>query len=445
MQNVGFTILPIPGNHDYSDALDAETLSPALELISDFLPVGFLDLWDALVELRARDEGYRKDCLTGINIDFGAVNRFRSWQRAHFFANWTEGCAYHYHESYLKPQKSLHCLLVDSQDLDVNEPWWALGGIIANNGLFMGDESLRYARGFVSHTQLGEINELIRNLYPSEKFMLSAHNWINYFVSISMPSAEQQLVMIILGLYRQFGADGSHVPDGGLEGNSLRAKLFKLLLRLAILPKEELKQFTDAVATKYGGYGAFDYDSYSYLYGQAEFSNQRLSNPKLKDYDHDLHKIRNEEDLFSILDHCNIFLVGHRHKYWFWEDLRIALRAQLDHINNSITPYIILRSQLEKSEIIEFLHEIGFFMANYYDSNINGIKIELIELLAEKVMQSDLSYNVNAKYQELVEKELDYYCESHCSNKEGNLGWLEICLDLRTSEVTIEKRGISNS
>ena len=440
LQNAGLTVLPVPGNHDYSTALDAHTISPALETLSDFFPIGFLDTWEAIIEWLAEDRGYRKDCITGMNVDSGAVTRFRDWQREHFLTNWSEGHAYHYCESYFKPQQKLHCLLMDSQDLDVNPPWWAMGGVLANTGLFMNDECFRFAQGYMNGDQLHEINELIDILPPEDRPMLCVHNWINYYVPIIPPNAEQQLAVMVLNLFQQYGPDGSDVPNEGPPGNRLRVELFKLLLRTAILPERELEQFTDAVSALYGGYGAFSYDYYRHLYGQTEFQVNRIPNPKVNDYDHDTHEIINEGSLFPGLDRSAMLLAGHRHK-WYWEDLQPLLRPKLQRIQSSMFPHIRLQSETNVHELRSFLRGIGFFHANY-GSYINNIKEELIEALAKKVKDADLHYDVDAKYQELTDKSLDYYCESGPSNKEESLGWLEIHIDLRTGELSIEKREV---
>lgn len=428
----GFLVLSVAGNHDYSDALNVAEISPMLLVV----PV-IREIFMGLVAWMASERGYRWDRITGLNLDGGAVDRFREWQRDNFLPNWSEGRVYLHQESYLKPQRSIRLTLLDNQDLKSDPPWWA-HALLVEKGMFLHNEDMRYALGYVWDQQVQEVNDCVLKTLPGNLVVLCTHNWMDYHVRWVQPNAEQQLTTYVLDLAQTYHYDGGQVPDEGLYANSIRSKLFKLVIRNALLPAEELKAFCDALAQIYGGYGAFDYDTYAHLYGEREFPVKRGSNPT-KDGEHDTHAITNEGSLFRPLDKSHLLLVGHRHA-WTSHQLLSELRAGLEHVRDELVKYIPLQNETSKERIEEFLLGIKYFRRTYTGQGgyINIIKHKLIKAIAELVVSCDLVFDAQAMYERLAPDTMRYYIESGPSTRE--VRWLELSIDLRTGAV--EKKDI---
>lgn len=437
--NNGFTVLPVPGNHDYSSALNASKIAPLLMSV----PI-IRELFAVIVDKLASDRGYRRDKITGINISGGAVSRFREWQRSTFLPDWSEGHIYHYKEEHPKPLKSLNFILLDNQDLNSDAPTWA-NALLVSKGMFLHNEEFRAAKGYVNKDQIKELAALLANTDSSDYLIMCTHYWIDYYLENYYKSPDQELTIYILTLMQQYGGNGSKVPVSG--PSSIQEDLFELFARTAyVIPSYgELMIFRKAVTGIFPPKPPTSPKPPKYIDGRrydAEpepLGKPRMTfrdhNPTLDSGEHKNHKIINEEQLFSALERSKILLVGHRHNWTDLQELLPVLKDKLKLHRDKLAKYIPLQANTSKKQVKDFLGDIAFFRQNY-SIDLNRIKLDLIELIAHNVVSCNLRYDVEAKYQAFKNKILNYYCESGPSTR--NNAWIEIKINLYTGKLNVK-------
>ena len=434
--NNGFTVLPVPGNHDYSSDLNTYKIAPLLK----FVPI-VSEVFEIIVNELASDRGYRRDKITGINIHGGAVSRFREWQRSTFLPDWSEGHIYHYKEEHPKPLKNLNFILLDNQDLNSDAPTWA-DALLVSKGLFLHNEEFRAAKGYVNKDQIKELAALLANTDSSDYLIMCTHYWIDYYLENYYKSTDQEQTIYILTLMRQCDGNGSKVPVSG--PSSIQEDLFELLAR-GIPSYGELMIFRKAVTgifppkpptspkpPKYTEGRRYDAEPEPLGKPRMTF---RDHNPTLDSEEHKNHKIINEEQLFSALERSKILLVGHRHNWTDLQELLPVLKDKLKLHQDRLANYIPLQANTSKKQVKDFLGDIAFFRRNY-SIDLNRIKLDLIELIAHKVVSCNLRYDADAKYREHKNKILNYYCESGPSTR--NNAWIEIKINLYTGKLNVK-------
>lgn len=239
LRDEGFRLLITSGNHDYSDKINTHRIFAMLHAIHAATPplspaniasmalTGYIESY--IIEGR-----YDFDKCSGLSIDMEAVERFAKFYEDLVGKPYQPGSLNGFEEPISSSGSNLDFIVIDVQSLETSN---LLGNKLEK--FFIRNNKLRLARSHLNDFQQQVLDKRI-GLSGDNTLRIATCHWAVYPSKfIVWDDAAQELSMLILDTL-----DSSEVPSKFIRS------LFTNCIRLAVLPKDQLRTFIDSIAVE---------------------------------------------------------------------------------------------------------------------------------------------------------------------------------------------------